>query len=119
IGKRIEVGESFTFPKDKFYLDIVTDDPFLSLEKYAFNLKEEQKINIRPYTFPTVCLWFASHAGYGGEVAVNDSEGAVTEMKHIRETGFLNYSTAAVRLVPDTYLKNNEQGWWDDAHWKK
>ena len=120
VGKRLNPGESFTAENDKFYVDIITEDPFESLEKYAFALKEQQKINIRHYTFPTVCLWYASHDGYGGEAAaVNDSKGAVDEMTRIAKSGFLKYSTASVRLVPDSYLPNNEQGWWDDAHWQK
>lgn len=121
VGKRLSPGESFTSEKDKFYIDAITADPFISLENYAFALKKEQKINIRHYTFPTVCLWYASHKKYGGEAvgATNDSKGAVEEMESIVKTGFLKYSTAAVRLVPDSYLPNNEQGWWDEAHWQK
>ena len=119
VGKLVEDGDSFRSERDKFYMDFITTDPFESLEKYAFVLKEEQDINLRHYTFPTVCLWYASHGGYGGEVmAVNDSRGAVQEMMRIKNSGFLNYSTAAVRLVPDSYLENNEQGWWDDKHWQ-
>ena len=120
VGKRLIPGESFTSVKDKFYIDVVTSDPFIYMEKYALALKKEQKIHIRYYTFPTVCLWYASHGRYGGEtVAVNDSKGAVDEMERIVQSGFLKYSTASVRLFPDSYLPNNEQGWWDEVHWQK
>ena len=37
----------------------------------------------------------------------------------MRLSGFLNYSRAAGRLVPDNYTENNPQGWWDDAHWQR
>ena len=122
IGKLLMPGESFNAEKDRFYIDVITADPFKSLENYAFALKDEQKINIRHYTFPTVCLWYASHADYGGNesgAAVNDSKGAVDEMNEIAKSGFLKYSTASVRLVPDSYLSSNEQGWWDETHWQK
>lgn len=120
IGKRLLPGESFRSEKDKFYIDCIEADPFVSLEKYALAVKKEQGIHLRPYTFPTVCLWYASHGGYGGEAAaVNDSRGAVEEMKKIAQSGFLKYASASVRLVPDSYLPMNEQGWWDDLHWQK
>jgi hypothetical protein len=40
-------------------------------------------------------------------------------MELVSKTGFLQYSPVAIRLVPDTYLGNTEQGWWDDEHWRK
>jgi hypothetical protein len=49
----------------------------------------------------------------------NTSVGAVAEAKAIRESGFLNYSRAAVRLVPDTYARDTQQGWWDDERFRK
>ena len=51
--------------------------------------------------------------------AENSTLGAVNEMKRIAESGFLKYSRAAVRLVPDVYTSNNQQGWWDDEHWQR
>ena len=65
-----------------------------------------------------MCLWYAHHSGYGGGKAKNDTVGAVAEMEEIRKSGFLKYSRAAVRLVPDCYSKNNQQGCWDDKHFQ-
>jgi hypothetical protein len=31
----------------------------------------------------------------------------------------LKYAPAAVLLEPDLYDANNQQGWWDDAHWQR
>lgn len=31
----------------------------------------------------------------------------------------MKYSPVAVRLVPDKYHNDSEQGWWDDKHWQK
>jgi hypothetical protein len=56
---------------------------------------------------------------YGGGLKNNDSPGAVWEMQQIANSGFLKYSKASVRLVPDNYDFNNQQGWWDDEHWQK
>jgi hypothetical protein len=39
-------------------------------------------------------------------------------MEHIVKSGFLKYSPVAVRLVPDCYEQNNQQGWWDNLHWQ-
>jgi hypothetical protein len=70
------------------------------------------------YDFPTVCLWYAEVDEYGGSSAENSTVGAVNEMKIIKDKDFLKYSRAAVRLVPDSYLPDNQQGWWDDEHWQ-
>lgn len=118
VGKRIDKGVRY-LPDDRFYLDFTTDNPFENLEQYGQNIRRAQKIKLSMYDFPTVCLWYANHRGYGGGMATNDTVGAVAEMDVIRESGFLNYSRAAVRLVPDCYSKNNQQGWWDDEHFQK
>jgi len=43
----------------------------------------------------------------------------VWEIEQTAKRGFLKYSPVAIRLVPDNYAVNNEQGWWDDAHFQK
>lgn len=117
VGKRVEPGMSY-LPADRFYLDFVTRNPFESLELYGRSIRKAQKIALSMYDFPTVCLWYAHHKGFGGGKAANTSVGAVAEAKAIKASGFLNYSRAAVRLVPDTYAKNTQQGWWDEAHFQ-
>jgi hypothetical protein len=117
IGKRIDPGETYE-SQDRFYVDFITDNPFEALEKYAFALRTAQKIDLNMYTFPTVCMWYVNYSRYGGgQTGTNDTPGAVAEMENIVESGFLKYSKAAVRLVPDCYAYNNQQGWWDDEHW--
>jgi hypothetical protein len=37
-------------------------------------------------------------------------QGAIT-------SGITRYTRVAIRLVPDAYGPDNQQGWWDDAHW--
>jgi len=119
VGKRIDPGTFYQPVNDLFYLDISTRDPFQSLENYGLILKRFQDIkNLSLYTFPTVCLWYASHPNYGGGPSINDSPGAVAEMDRADSVGFTKYSTVAIRLVPDNYEVNNEQGWWDEKHWQ-
>ena len=117
VGKLVDPGIRY-MPDDRFYVDFVTDNPFDNLEQYGQGIKLAQKIKLNIYDFPTVCLWYANHGGYGGGKAKNDTVGAVAEMDQIVKSGFLKYSRAAVRLVPDCYSKNNQQGWWDDEHFQ-
>ncbi len=118
VGKRVDPGVRY-MPDDRFYIDFVTDNPFENLQQYGRAVRAAQRIELNMYDFPTVCLWYANHRGYGGGMATNDTVGAVREIEVIRNAGFLNYSRAAVRLVPDCYSKNNQQGWWDDEHFRK
>ncbi len=117
VGKRVDPGVRY-MPKDRFYLDFTTDNPFEALEKYGLNIRAAQEIKVNLYDFPTVCLWYAHHSGYGGGLAYNNTPGAVAEIDRINKRGFLKYSRAAVRLVPDCYNTNNQQGWWDDEHFR-
>jgi len=50
-------------------------------------------------------LWYAECNEYGGGSAENTTAGAEREMDNIARRGFLNYSRAAVRLVPDSYFQ--------------
>ncbi|HSP42107.1 MAG TPA: hypothetical protein VLO11_04500, partial [Luteolibacter sp.] len=119
VGKRVDPGQRY-IAEDRFYIDVTTTDPFEALESYAMRVREAQRIELSMYDFPTVCLWYASDKRYGGRGAAdNTTLGAVNEMKAIKDSGFLNYSRAAVRLVPDSYMPNNQQGWWDDKHWQR
>jgi hypothetical protein len=117
VGKLVDPGTSYV-PADKFYLDFTTDDPFAALEAYGRAVAAAQSIKLNLYTFPSVCLWYVTIGSYGGGPAINDSPGAVWEIEQAARRGFLKYSPVAVRLVPDNYDVNNEQGWLDDAHFQ-
>jgi len=117
VGKKVDPGTTY-LPDDNFYISFDTEDPFSALEYYGKRAASAQQIKLSMYDFPTVCLWYAEVSFFGKSNAENSSLGAVNEMKHIKNSGFLNYSRAAVRLVPDSYLPNNQQGWWDDEHWQ-
>ena len=117
VGKKVDPGTTY-LPNDNFYINFDTEDPFTALEDYGRRVSSAQGIKLSMYDFPTVCLWYAEVSFFGKSNAENSTSGAVNEMKHIKNSGFLNYSRAAVRLVPDSYLPDNQQGWWDDKHWQ-
>jgi hypothetical protein len=118
VGRRIDPGQIYS-SLDKFYLDGSISNPFEALEMYAKIFKETQNISINYYTFPSTCLWFLSVGHFGNDTeSINNTVGAVREMDNIKASGFLKYSPVAVRLVPDNYEQNNQQGWWDNEHWQ-
>ena len=118
VGKKIDPGTIYQ-SKDYFYIEGCTKNPFESLEYYSTQLQKAQNINLNYYTFPSIDLWFLSVKHFGGdEASINNTVGAVKEMDEIIKSGFLKYSTVAVRLVPDCYEQDNEQGWWDNLHWQ-
>jgi len=119
IGKLIDPGKTY-LPDERFYLCFNDDNPFEALEKYGQTLKTAQRVKLNYYDFPTECLWYATvyHPQEGRE-KFNNTKGAVKEMEIVARTDFLKYSPVAIRLVPDAYGDNNQQGWWDDEHWAK
>ena len=119
VGKRVDPGSTY-ISGDSFYLNGIIDNPFEALEHYAWVSREARGIDLHYYTFPSVCMWFLSVTHFGADpTSENSSVGAVREMENIEKSGFLKYSPVAVRLVPDNYEQNNQQGWWDDEHWQK
>lgn len=130
VGKLVDAGRRYV-PDDRFYADFTTSDPFEALERYGLRLRAAQHARPNPYDFPTVCAWYVglfmnSAAGNRPELSryrIATTPGLVEEMDWIGKTGFLKYSRAAVRIVPDKYAREGdpltEQGWWDDEHWAR
>lgn len=120
IGKLVDAKSDYVAQQDRFYMDFVTKNPVYSSEKYAQTLRNLQQIRLNYYYFPTICLWYAMMPIYGGDIVMgtNDTVGAVEEMERVKSSGFLKYTTMGIRLVPDCYDENNENGWWDDEHWR-
>jgi hypothetical protein len=117
VGKMIDPGTAYE-STDKFYLCVNNSNPFEAAEKYGIAVKEAQHIRLNCYDFPTECLWYASvYAKDPNRPKFNDSKGAVDEMDNAIKSGFTKYTRVAIRLVPDAYGPNNQQGWWDDKHW--
>lgn len=117
VGKLIDAGQTYLL-NEKFYLCFLNENPFEALEKYAGVLKKAQHIDLNYYDFPTECLWYANTFSKGkNRRKFNDSKGAVEEMDNAVKSGVTKYTKVAIRLVPDAYGPNNQQGWWDDDHW--
>jgi hypothetical protein len=117
VGKLIDPNTNYE-NKERFYLCINNRNPFEALEKYGFAVRDAQQIKLNYYDFPTECLWYASvYAKDPDRPKFNDSKGAVDEMDNAIKSGFTRFTRVAIRLVPDAYGKNNQQGWWDDKHW--
>ena len=116
VGRLVDAGATY-IPDDRCYVDFCTANPFDALEQYGLAVRAAQKVKLKINDFPTVCGWYV--AVYGGGAEPNNSAGMVAQMDAVTKSGFLRYSKVAVRVVPDDYGANNEQGWWDEEHWQK
>ena len=120
VGRLVDPAETY-IPADTFYFAASTPCPFEALELYARRLRDATAAAPNPYDFPTLCAWYAGvwkGKTVKSEHKFNTTAGMVEEAEKIKDSGFLSYSRAAVRLVPDTYTALNPQGWWDDEHWR-
>lgn len=117
VGRLIDAEQQYWL-NEKFYLCFINQNPFQALEQYAVVLKKEQHIDLNYYDFPTECLWYANVYSHDkNRRKFNDSKGAVEETDNAIKSGITNYTKVAIRLVPDAYGPDNQQGWWDDKHW--
>jgi hypothetical protein len=117
VGKRVDPGVSY-LPDDRCYVDFCTANQFEALEQYGLAVRAAQKIKLRINDFPTVDGWYVAVFSGGGSEP-NNTAGMVAQMDAVVKSGFLRYSKVGIRLIPDDYGPNNEQGWWDDEHWQK
>jgi hypothetical protein len=117
VGKRVDPGVSYSHD-DRCYLDFCTANPFEALEQYGLSVRAAQKVNLRINDFPTVDGWYVAVFS-GGGTEPNNTAGMVALMDAAAKSGFLRYSKVGIRLIPDDYGANNEQGWWDEEHWQK
>lgn len=119
IGKRIVAGASYVFDEDKFYIDFGINSPFEALENYGWALYAANHVKMDSITYPGLNFWYAGEKKWGGDENKNTSSGTVEALEAAVKTGFLKYSPLAVRLEPDDYASpNNQQGWWDDEHFR-
>ena len=118
VGKLVNAKSKYIL-NDKFYIDFISDNRFESLEKYGVALSIANHVELKGVNFPILNFWYAFIKQYGGNEFRDNSIGTIQEMEQIVKTGFLKYSPMGLRLEPDDYATpNNEQGWWDDAHWQ-
>lgn len=117
VGKRVDPGVSY-LPDDRCYVDFCTANQFDALEQYGLAVRAAQKIKLMINNFPTVDGWYVAVFSGGGSEP-NNTAGMVAQMDAVVKSGFLRYSKVGIRLIPDDYGANNEQGWWDDTHWQQ
>ena len=117
VGKRVDPGVSYR-PDDRCYVDFCTANQFEALEQYGLAVRAAQKVKLMINDFPTVDGWYVAVFSGGGSEP-NNTAGMVAQMDAVVKSGFLRYSKVGIRLIPDDYGPNNEQGWWDDEHWQK
>ena len=120
VGRLIDAGAVYE-SRDRFYVDLVTEDAFASLEQYGQAVRKAHAACPRIYSFPTVCGWATQNKKLGSGIPINNSAGMVEEMDIVKGSGFLDYSPVAVRIEPDYYCYgqngDTQQGWYDDKHW--
>ncbi len=116
IGRLIDEEETYV-AKDTFYLDVHTREPFEALERYGSAVRLANDASPNVYDFPVLCGWSVSHISKLPNV--NNSAALIGELEHANKCGLTKYTKVSLRLEPDKYHRDTEQGWWDDAHMRE
>jgi hypothetical protein len=116
IGVLVDEEQEY-FPADTFYIDLVTREPFDALERYGRAMRLANDARPQVYDFPVLCGWSVGHISKLPRV--NSSPKLVEEADHANACGVTRYTKVALRLEPDKYHEDTEQGWWDDEHFRK
>ena len=113
VGRLIDEDENF-LAQDTLYLDVHTKEPFEALERYGLAMRRANNAKPNVYDFPVLCGW--STGKLSKLPKVNDSAKLIGELEHANKSGITKYTKVSLRLEPDKYHKDTEQGWWDDEH---
>lgn len=116
IGRLVDEEETY-IPKDTFYIDVHTRDPFEASERYGLAMRKANKASPNVYDFPVLCGW--SVGKLSKLPNVNNSAKLIGELEHANKCGLTKYTKGSLRLEPDKYHRDTEQGWWDDAHMRE
>ncbi len=116
IGVLVDESEEF-LAEDSFYIDLTGGDPFEALERYGKAMRAANNASPNVYDFPVLCGWSVS--AISKLPHVNNSAKLVQEADHAKACGMTKYTKPALRLEPDKYHNDTEQGWWDDEHFSK
>lgn len=116
VGRLVDEGETY-LSTDTFYLDVITRDPFEALEKYGWALRIANTAKPHVYQFPVLCGWSVGHVSKLPDV--NNSVKLIGEVDAANNCGMTRYTKVAIRLEPDKYHLDTEQGWWDDEHMRQ
>jgi hypothetical protein len=113
IGVLVDEGENF-LSGDTFYLDLTGSDPFEALEGYGKAMRAANNASPHVYESPILCGWSVSNISKLPNV--NNSAMLVQEADFANACGMTKYTKPMLRLEPDKYHFDTEQGWWDDEH---
>lgn len=116
VGRLVDEDHTY-LSADTFYLDVHTREPFDAMERYGLAMRLANNAHPNVYDFPVLCGWSVSHISH--LPTVNNSAKLIGELDHANKCGLTKYTKAALRLEPDKYHLDTEQGWWDDAHMRK
>jgi hypothetical protein len=116
VGRLVPPGTTYLAP-DSVYVDALTADPFVALERYGLAMRAATHAAPNVYQFPVLCGWSVGHVSHLPDV--NNSAKLVEQLEAGNKLGINKYTKIGVRLEPDKYQGDSEQGWWDDAHWAK
>lgn len=116
IGRLVDEEETY-IPADTFYIDVHTREPFEALERYGRAMRVANNASPNVYDFPVLCGW--SVGAISKLPDVNNSAKLIAELEHANKCGLTKYTKVSLRLEPDKYHLDTEQGWWDDEHMRK
>ncbi|MDZ8120001.1 hypothetical protein [Pontiella agarivorans] len=116
VGRLVDREETY-LARDTFYLDVYTREPFDALERYGRTMRLANHAKPNVYDFPILCGWSVGHMSK--LPGVNNSAKLVEELAAANACGLTRYTQVALRLEPDKYHFDTEQGWWDDEHMRK
>ena len=111
IGRLIDEDQTW-MAHDTLYLDVHTREPFEALERYGLAMRSANHASPNVYDFPVLCGW--SVGALSKLPNVNNSAKLIGELEHANKSGITRYTPVALRVEPDKYHFDTEQGWWDD-----
>ena len=115
IGRLIDEDQTW-LAHDTLYIDVHTRDPFEALERYGLAMRAANNADPNVYDFPVLCGW--SVGALSKLPDVNNSAKLIEELKHANKSGITKYTPVSLRLEPDKYHLDTEQGWWDDERFR-
>jgi hypothetical protein len=114
-GRLIDEDQTW-LTHDTHYIDVHTREPYEALERYGLAMRAANHAKPNVYDFPVLCGW--SVGALSKLPNVNNSAKLIGELKHAIESGITKYTPVSLRLEPDKYHFDTEQGWWDDERFR-
>jgi hypothetical protein len=114
-GRLIDEDQTW-LAHDTHYIDVHTREPFEALERYGLAMRAANHASPNVYDFPVLCGW--SVGALSKLPNVNNSAKLIGELEHANKSGITRYTPVSLRLEPDKYHFDTEQGWWDDERFR-